>query len=235
MAVRRGFSRSSRSSGVERHVSEPLDGEGFFAIEGCCTFYLQRLLTYDIQPERSRRKQQLFTIWGGSVSTGEESPPHSEELKHALLQAGGPTQSQLNRPMSSGHHTSVEHRLRRKHLQVNFYSDASNETFVKEIQEKRKRRNFFLRKKTHGRLRDHAGQVPAVFADLQWMVPAPCQTVHFGLVFGMPVVVHVKVVDITFVAQRPFPLVHFIHQLQSIDKVFDVPVVRVQQVLGCRR
>ena len=30
------------------------------------------------------------TIWRGSVVTGEEPPPHSGELKHALPQAGGP-------------------------------------------------------------------------------------------------------------------------------------------------
>ena len=51
----------------------------------------------------------------------------------------------------------------------------------------------------------------------------------------MSVIVHVKVVDITVVAQRPFPLVQRadleIPLLQSIDKVFDVLVV---QVLGCR-
>ena len=51
------------------------------------------------------------TIWGGSVLTGEEPSPQSGELKHALPQAGGPTQSQLSRPMSSGHHISMEHRL----------------------------------------------------------------------------------------------------------------------------
>ena len=32
----------------------------------------------------------INTIWGGSVLTGEELPPHSGELKHALPQAGGP-------------------------------------------------------------------------------------------------------------------------------------------------
>ena len=64
------------------------------------------------------------TIWGGSVLTGEEPPPHSGELKHALPQAGGPTQSQLSRPMSSGNHISMEHRLRRK--QLNSDTDASN-------------------------------------------------------------------------------------------------------------
>ena len=65
------------------------------------------------------------TIWRGSVLTLEEPPPHSGELKHALLQAGGPTQSQLSRPMSSGHHISMEHRLRRK--QLNSDTDAGNE------------------------------------------------------------------------------------------------------------
>ena len=56
------------------------------------------------------------TIWGDSVLTGEEPPPHSGELQHALPRAGDPTQSQLSRPMSLGHHISIEHRLRRKHL-----------------------------------------------------------------------------------------------------------------------
>ena len=55
----------------------------------------------------------IIQSWEGSVSTGEEPPHHSVELKHALSQAGGPTQSQLSRPMSSGHHTSMEHRLRK--------------------------------------------------------------------------------------------------------------------------
>ena len=73
------------------------------------------------------------TIWGGSVLTGEEHP-----------QAGGPTQSQLSRPMSSGHHISMEHRLRRK--QPNSDTNASNKTYLKEIQEKRKEETFFFRK-----------------------------------------------------------------------------------------
>ena len=84
------------------------------------------------------------TIWGGSVLTGEEPPPHSGELHHALTQVGGATQSQLSRPMSSGHHISMEHRLRRK--QLNSDTDASNKTYLNEIQEKKKRRNFFLGK-----------------------------------------------------------------------------------------
>ena len=68
------------------------------------------------------------TIWRGSVLTGEERPPHSGELKHALTQAGGPTQSQLSRPMSSGYHISMEHRLRRKRL--NSDTDAINKNIV---------------------------------------------------------------------------------------------------------
>ena len=71
-------------------------------------------------------------------------PPHFGELKHALSQAGGPTQSQLSRPMSSGHHISMEHRLRRKQLN----SDANaSKSYLKEIHEKRKDETFFLRKK----------------------------------------------------------------------------------------
>ena len=80
------------------------------------------------------------TIWGGSVFTGEERPPNSGELKHALTQAGGPTQSQLSRPMSSGHHISMEHRLRRK--QLNSDTNASNKK--KRNTRKKKRRNFFF-------------------------------------------------------------------------------------------
>ena len=95
-----------------------------------------------VVPELSANNNN--TIWGGSVLTGEEPPPHSGELKHALTQAGGPTQSQLSRPMSSGHHISMEHRLRRK--QLNSDTNASNKKYLKEIQEKRKEETFFFRK-----------------------------------------------------------------------------------------
>ena len=94
-------------------------------------------------PQQPQPQQpQNNTIWGGSVLTGEENPPHSGELKHALPQAGGPTQSQLSRPMSSGHHISMEHRLRRK--QLNSDTNVSNQKYLKEIHEKKKRRNFFF-------------------------------------------------------------------------------------------
>ena len=88
------------------------------------------------------------------------------------------------------------------------------------------------------------------YADLQWMVPlfssstewwilplcfrdryAQCQTVHFGLVIDMPVIVHVKVVDISVVAQRPFPAVQF-----SGPPRFPscVPLTRCSMSLLCR-
>ena len=59
---------------------------------------------------------------------GEEPPPHSGELNHALTRAGGPTQSQLSRPVSSGHHISMEHHPRKKHL--NSDTNASNKTYL---------------------------------------------------------------------------------------------------------
>ena len=56
----------------------------------------------------SKQQQQTnhnnIPIWRGSVSTSEEPSPNSGELNHALSQVGDPTQSQLSRPMSSGHH-----------------------------------------------------------------------------------------------------------------------------------
>ena len=84
-------------------------------------------------------------IWRGSVLTGEELPPHSGELNHALSQAGGPTQSQLSQPLSSGHHIFMEHQLRMK--QLNSDTNASNKTYVQERQEKRKEETFFLEKR----------------------------------------------------------------------------------------
>ena len=75
--------------------------------------------------------------------TGEESPHHSGELTHALSQVGGPTQSQLSRPISSGNHISMEHRLRRK--QLNSDTNARKK-YLKEIQEERKEETFFFGK-----------------------------------------------------------------------------------------
>ena len=61
------------------------------------------------------------------------------------LQAGGPTQSQLSRPMSSGHHSAMEHRLRRK--QLNSDTNASNKKYLKEIQETREEETFSSEKR----------------------------------------------------------------------------------------
>ena len=59
-----------------------------------------------------------------------------------------------------------------------------------------------------GRPCDLQRQTPAVQSHMANRdTYAQCQTVHVGLVIDRPVVVHVKVVDNTVVAQRPFPLV----------------------------
>ena len=62
------------------------------------------------------------------------------------------------------------------------------------------------------------------------------RAVH-GYVLDMPVVMHVKVVDIPFrgaaaVSLGPFVQTTEIPQLQSIDDVFDVSLVQVQQTPG---
>ena len=80
-------------------------------------------------------------IQSGEAPFSQASPLHSGELNHALSQAGGPTQSQLSRPVSSGHHISMEHRLRKK--QLNSDTNASNETYLKEIQEKKEKKKLF--------------------------------------------------------------------------------------------
>ena len=74
-----------------------------------------------------------YTILGGSVLAGEEHPPHSGELNHVLSPTGGPTQPQLSRLVSSGHHISTEHRLPRK--QLNSDSDAKERKMKKEQSE----------------------------------------------------------------------------------------------------
>ena len=84
-------------------------------------------------------------IWGSSVLTSEEPPPHSRQSNHALSLEGGPTQSQLTRPVSSGHHISIEHRLRREHPQWNSDTNACNETLLKEMQKKGGNKKNFLK------------------------------------------------------------------------------------------
>ena len=113
----------------------------------------------DIQPEKSRRLR--FNRRGVSTPLW--------ELNHALTQAGGPTQSQLSRPMSSRHHISMEHRLRRKHLFFNSDTNATNETYLKEIQEKRTKKELFVqRKNQNGKNEKHESGVT-----LKWAFPNP--------------------------------------------------------------
>ena len=63
-----------------------------------CQFILRCCRHRHLVERTYKNNNNNNTIWGGSVFTG------------------GPTQSQLSRPMSSGHHISMEHRVRRKQL-----------------------------------------------------------------------------------------------------------------------
>ena len=64
--------------------------------------------------EPSHLAQQFFNL---EILRFHKRGGLSGELNHALSQLGCPTQSQLSRPMSSGHHISMVHRPRRTHLQ----------------------------------------------------------------------------------------------------------------------
>ena len=74
--------------------------------------------------------------------------------------------------------------------------------------------------------------------DIAGMLQRQVRTVPnsaLGLVIDMPVIVHVKVVDITVVAQRPFPLVQWCRPLRlpscsPLIRCSTSPVVQVQQV-----
>ena len=80
-----------------------------------------------------------------SISTGHKPPCHSGELKHALTQAGGPTQSQLSRSMSSRHHIFMEHRQRRKQLNLILVPQIKH--IWKKYKKQEKKKLFSLEKK----------------------------------------------------------------------------------------
>ena len=103
----------------------------------------------DIPPERphNNKNNNNNTIGEGSVLNGEEPPPHSGELNHALSHVGGPTQSQLSRPLSSRHHISMEHRLRKKHLLLNPDTNARKEKTNTEKHSKKKKKKKTRSKK----------------------------------------------------------------------------------------
>ena len=66
----------------------------------------------------------------------------SETITIIQSQEGGPTQSQLSRPMSSRHHISMEHRLRRKHVLLNPSTHARSGIYV----QRKKTETHFSRK-----------------------------------------------------------------------------------------
>ena len=89
---------------------------------------------------RTKNNNNNNSIWRGTVLTGEEPPPHSGELNHALSQSGGQTQSQQSRPLSSGHHISTGHRPRRKHLCCD--SMPAMKLFARNTRKKKKKKHF---------------------------------------------------------------------------------------------
>ena len=129
--------------GVERQFLEPSMARSSLPSRASLANWTVVTWTYT-HSSRFQNNNNNNTIWRGSVFTGEEPPPHSGELKHALTQAGGQPKSQLSRPVSSRHHISMQHRQRRK--QLNSDTNDSNRKYLKEVQEKKKRRNFFFEK-----------------------------------------------------------------------------------------
>ena len=101
-----------------------------------------------LSQEAPLRRLDTTFLWNRLARSLHGRTCHSGELNHALSQVGGqvggPTQSQLSRPTSSGHHISMEHGLRRKHLQLNSDTDASSKT--QKYKEKEKEETFFKEK-----------------------------------------------------------------------------------------
>ena len=89
------------------------------------------------------------------MKTATKQIQHVEETigeEPSLPHVGGPTQSQLSRPMSSRHHISMEHQLRRKDLRLNCDTNASNEMCLKDREEKKqKKKLLFCEKNKNGK------------------------------------------------------------------------------------
>ena len=80
------------------------------------------------------------TIWGGSVFNRRGASTPLWGVEACSPPSRRPTQSQLSRPLSSGHHISMEHRLRRK--QWNSDTHASNKNIIERNKRKRKKKLF---------------------------------------------------------------------------------------------
>ena len=148
-----------------------LDGQQLLVVESSpvlCMIDLDDLWPYTSHL-RARVKNNNSPIWGGSVLTGEEPPPHSGDLTggsvltgdgppphsgdltHALTQVGGPTQSELSRPMSSRHHISMEHRLQKKHLLLNLRTNQCEKRHVFRKRTTKKKHIFQEKQKNRGK------------------------------------------------------------------------------------
>ena len=109
------------------------------------------------------------------------TPLRSGELNHALSWWVARPNSQLTRPMSSGHHISTEHRLRRKHQKLNSETNASNEIHLDEKKQRRKTEETHFFKKQEKENMKNENQESGV--TLKWEVPS------FGQFLFWPILV----------------------------------------------
>ena len=112
------------------HSSAPLR----FPMVGISIFCTTQLHAWDMSCVDTHLLKAHTTTTTTIIQSG--AAPFSQN--HALSQVGGPTQSQLSRLMTSGHHISMEHRQRRKHPHLNSETHASNEIFLKKKRKKKK-------------------------------------------------------------------------------------------------
>ena len=125
---------------------EPSMGHSCCCSGGSRCTLCQDFVDVDIAPPWPRRNinNNNTTIWRGSVLTGEEPPRHSWELNHALSPSRWPNPIPAFRPMSSRHHISMEHRLRRKHLMLNPNTKARYGTYSEKCGDSRVWYEYFL-------------------------------------------------------------------------------------------
>ena len=125
--------------------------------------------THAHKSSASNKQQQSHNLERLLFLTGED---HTGELSHALSWVGGTIQSQLSRPMSSRHQSSMEHRLRRKHLQFISDTDTSNEIFWKKATEekqgkKKQKRENTRWTKTRNMKNAASSKIPILFLHTQ--------------------------------------------------------------------
>ena len=122
--------------------------------------------------QRRRKRQQKSSPWRLRFNRRGATTPFWEVESCSLpKQAAQPNPSH---PALCRQDTtiSMEHRLRRTHVQLNSDAIASNETLLKETQEKRKKKNFFHRKTTVDK-RKKTNEKHESEVTLKWAIPDP--------------------------------------------------------------